>query len=130
MKQKLLLGSRLLLGLGFFIFGINGFLQFMPTPPMTAQAGELLGAFAKTGYFFPMIKIIEIVVGILLLSNFLAPLAVVLISPILIGITTIHLFLNPAGIPMMIFLHVLHGLLIYGYRDYYRRLFTKKATLN
>ena len=130
MKQKLQLGARLLLGLGFFIFGINGFLQFMPNPPVTAEAGALLGAFAKTGYFFPMIKIIELLVGVLLLANFLAPLAVVLITPILIGITTIHLFLNPAGIPMMIFLHVLHGVLVYGYREYYQGLLTKKAILN
>ena len=68
MKQKVQLGARVLLGLGFFIFGINGFLQFMPNPPVTAEAGALLGAFAKTGYFFPMIKIIEMLVGLLLLS--------------------------------------------------------------
>jgi hypothetical protein len=130
MKQKLQLGARLLFGLGFFIFGINGFLQFMPNPPMTAEAGALLGAFAKTGYFFPMIKTIELVVGVLLLSNFFAPLAVVLITPILIGITTIHLFLNPAGIPIMIVLHVLHGILVYGYRGYYQGLLTRKAALS
>jgi uncharacterized membrane protein YphA (DoxX/SURF4 family) len=129
MKQKVQLGARVLLGLGFFIFGINGFLQFMPTPPVTAEAGALLGAFAKTGYFFPMIKIIEILVGLLLLSNFFVPLALVLIAPVLVGITTIHLFLNPAGIPMMIFLHALHGFLVYSYRSYYQGLLTKKAIL-
>ena len=130
MKQKLQLGARLLLGLGLFIFGLNGFLQFMPTPPVSAEAGALLGAFAKTGYFFPMIKIIELLVGVLLLANFLAPLAVVIITPILVGITTIHIFLNPAGIPMMILLHALHGVLIYGYREYYQGPLTKKATQN
>ena len=129
MKQKSQLGARVLLGLGFFIFGINGFLNFMPTPPMTPEAGALLGAFAKTGYFFPMVKIIELLIGVLLLTNLYAPLAVVLISPILVGITTIHLFLNPAGIPMMIFLHVLHGILVFGYRGYYKGLFTSKAAL-
>jgi hypothetical protein len=129
MNKKLHMGARLIFGLGFFIFGINGFLHFMPNPPMTAEAGALMGAFVKTGYFFPMVKIIELVVGVLLLANFFAPLAVFLISPILFGITTIHLFLNPAGIPMMIFLHVLHAILIYGYRGYYTILFTKKAEL-
>jgi hypothetical protein len=127
MKQKLQLGTRLLLGLGMFIFGINGFLHFMPNPPMTEEAGALLGAFAKTEYFFPMIKIIEILVGVLLLSNVFAHLAVLLITPILVGIKTIHLFLNPAGIPIMIFLHALHGYLVYSYRNYYCGLFTKKA---
>ena len=130
MNKKLHMGARLLFGLGLFIFGLNGFLQFVPDPPVTAEAGALLGAFAKTGYFFPMIKIIELSVGVLLLANFLAPLAVVLITPILVGITTIHLFLNPAGLPIMIFLHILHGLTAYGYKDYYKSIFTKKAEVN
>lgn len=129
MKQKLQLGARLLLGLGFFIFGLNGFLQFMANPPVTPEAGALLGAFAKTGYFFPMVKIIELVTGLLLLANFFAPMAIILMTPILVGITTIHIFLNPAGIPMMILLHLLHGFLAYGYREYYQGLLTKKATL-
>jgi hypothetical protein len=128
MKQKLQLGTRILFGLAFFIFGLNGLLQFMPNPPATAEAGALLGAFAKTGYFFPMIKVIELAVGALLLANFFAPLAIVLIAPILVGITTIHLFLNPAGIPIMIVLHALHTFLAYSYRDYYQGLLTRKAT--
>jgi hypothetical protein len=98
----------------------------MPVPPMTPEAGQLLGAFAKTGYFFPMIKIIEIVVGLLLLTNLFAPLAVVLITPVLVGITTIHLFLNPAGLPMMIVLHLLHGILIAGYKKQFSGLFNLK----
>ena len=129
MKQKVQLGARILFGLGFVIFGLNGFLQFMPNPPVTAEAGALLGALAKTGYFFPMIKIIEIITGALILSNFFAPLAAVVITPILVGITTIHLFLNPAGLPMMIFLHVLHGILVYSYKEHYQGLLTKKAII-
>ena len=129
MKQKVFLGSRLLFGLAFVIFGLNGFLQFMPNPPVTPEAGALLGAFAKTGYFFPMIKVIEIVTGLMLLANIFAPLATVLIAPILVGITTIHLFLNPAGLPIMIFFHILHGIIAVGYKEYYQGLLTTKATV-
>ena len=129
MQTKVLLGSRLLFGLIFLFFGLNGFLQFIPNPPMAPEAGALMGAFAKTGYFFPMIKIIEIAVGVLLLANIFVPFAIVLITPILIGITTIHLFLNPAGLPMMIFLHAMHGFLVYGYKQYFSGLFTQKAAL-
>ena len=127
MNKKVHLGARLILGLGFLVFGLNGFLQFMANPPVTPEAGALLGAFAKTGYFFPMIKIIEILTGVMLLANILAPLAAVLMAPVLVGITTIHLFLNPAGIPMMVLLHVLHGIIVYGYRGYYKELFALKA---
>ena len=130
MKNKLHTGARILFGLGFFVFGLNGFLQFMEVPPVTAEAGALLGAFAATGYFFPMVKTVETAVGAMLLADVFSPLALVLIAPILVGITTIHLFLNPAGLPMMIILHLLHGFVAYGYRDYYQKLLTMKATSN
>lgn len=127
MKSKALLGARILFGLGFLVFGLNGFLQFMQNPPMTPEAGALMGAFAKTGYFFPMIKIVEIIAGLLILSGFYLPFALVFIFPVLVGITTIHLFLNPAGIPMMIFLHALHGFLVYGYWKNFSAVLELKA---
>lgn len=127
MKGKSVVIGRLVFGLGFVIFGLNGFFHFMPNPPMSQSAGELMGAFAKTGYFFPMIKFIEILIGIFLLSNFLVPLALTIIFPILVGITSIHLFLNPAGLPMLIVLHAIHGFLVYSYREFYKSLVTLKA---
>jgi uncharacterized membrane protein YphA (DoxX/SURF4 family) len=127
MKNKLHTGSRLLFGLAFFVFGLNGFLQFMANPPMSQEAGALMGAFAQTGYFFPLIKIIEIIVGLMFLTNLFVPLAAVLITPILVGITTIHLFLNPAGLPMMIILHLIHGFIAYGYKDYYTKVLSLKS---
>ncbi len=56
MNKKILTTARLLFGGSFFIFGINGFLHIIPNPAMTADMVALLEAFAKTGYFFPMIK--------------------------------------------------------------------------
>ena len=126
MNKKIQLTARLIFGLGFLVFGLNGFFQFIPDPPVSAEAGALLGAFAKTGYFFPMIKLIETMTGLLILSNFFAPLAVVIITPILVGITTIHLFLNPAGLPIIILLDILHGTLAYSYRGHYKGLFIRK----
>lgn len=130
MKEKLHTIIRILFGAAFLVFGLNGFLNFMPTPPMTPEAGALMAAFAQTGYFFPMVKIIEMLVGILLLSNTFAALATVLITPILVGITSIHIFLNPAGLPMMIVFHILHAYLAYGYKAYYSGILTRKATFS
>ena len=127
MNKNVHLGARLIFGAIFLIFGLNGFLKFLPTPPMSPEAGALLGAFAKTGYFFPMIKIIEIITALMILTNRLSALGTVLIFPILVGITTIHIFLNPEGLPMMIFIHILHGIIAYGYKDIYRPLFQVKS---
>ena len=129
MNKKLHTGARILFGLAFTIFGLNGFLHFMANPPVTAEAGALLGAFAKTEYFFPMVKVIELGAGLMLLTNMYSAFAAILITPILIGITTIHLFLNPAGIPIMILLHVLHAIVACGYRNHYRPIFTRYSEI-
>ena len=129
MKAKALSVARYIFGLALFIFGINGFLNFMPVPPMAPEAGALLGAFAKTGYFFPLIKTIETVVGLLLLVNLFVPLALVLITPVLVGITTIHLFLNPGGIPTMVVFHLFHGFLVLGYWSYFKSVLTVRANI-
>jgi len=47
-----------------------------------------------------------------------------------VGITTIHLFLNPAGLPMMMGLHALHGVIVFGYWDYFKPMFALKAKVS
>ncbi len=90
--------ARIVLGLILVLFGLNGFLQFMPMPEMTAEAGELMGAMAKAGYFFPIIAIVEIIVGILLLINKYTALALIVLFPIMLNAFLFHLFLDIAGI--------------------------------
>jgi uncharacterized membrane protein YphA (DoxX/SURF4 family) len=87
--------ARILLGLIFFIFGLNGFLQFIPAPPMTDAAGNFAGALAATGYFFPFLKATEVICGLLLLSGFAAPLALVILAPITLNILLFHGILTP-----------------------------------
>lgn len=127
MKSKTELVIRIFLGLILVIFGLNGFLNFMPTPPATAEAGALLGALAKTGYFFPFIKVVEIIVGVMLLSNNYAAFALVLFSPVLVGIAQINFILNPSGIPVTVVLFALHLFLVFQYREQYKTLLKRKV---
>lgn len=126
MKDKVFLGARLLLGAVFIIFGLNGFLGFIPTPPPSPEAGALLGAFAATGYFFPFIKVTEILVGVALVSGLFVPLALAIIFPIVVGIFQIHLFLAPSGLPIAIVLLVLHLVSTYANWDAYRSVVKMK----
>jgi putative oxidoreductase len=112
MQQKAATLARWALGLLFVVFGLNGFLRFFPVPPARPAAERLIGALIETNYFFPMIKAFEVLTGLLLLSNRLVPLALTLLAPILLGITSIHLFLNPEGLPLMAVLVALHAYLV------------------
>ena len=127
MKTNLILAGRLTLGLALVVFGLNGFLQFIPVPPPAPAAGALLGAFFKTGYFFPFIKIAEIFAGSLLLSNRLVPFALAFIFPIIIGFTQIHLFLDPAGLALPLILLAIHAFLTHGHWAYFKTVMTIKT---
>jgi putative oxidoreductase len=120
---------RCLLGAAFVLFGLDGFFHFIPIPPARPAAAQMIGALVRTGYFFQMVKAIETACGALLLANRLVPLALVLLAPLLVGITSIHLFLNPEGLPLMAVLLLMHGLLVRGYWEYLGPVLTARAAL-
>lgn len=95
---------RILLGLGFTVFGLNYFLSFMPPQdPPPAEAGAFLGALVSSK-LLTLVKLVEIGAGLLLLSNRFVPLALALLAPVLVGMVFFHAMLAPAGIvPALVF---------------------------
>ena len=57
--------ARILLGLPFFVGGLNGFLEFAPMPELTEPAAAFMGALVQTGYLLPLVKAIELLTGLL-----------------------------------------------------------------
>ena len=113
--------ARVLLGLAFFVFGLNGFLGFLPMPAHPAEAGAFLGALGATGYMFPLIKGTEVVVGALLLANRFVPLALALLAPITVNIVLFHAVLEPPQtLVMPAVLLGAHLLLAWTHRAAYR----------
>lgn len=124
MKSKAVIGARILLGLIFFVFGLNGFLNFLPQPPLDPKGLDFVMALVKTGYMFPVIKGTEVLVGILLLAGIAVPFALILLAPIALNILLFHLILSFApGLPLVIW--ALGLFLAWNYREKYAQLFTK-----
>lgn len=119
--------ARYLLGLIFFVFGLNGFLQFLPQPPLPESAMAFMGGLASTGYFFPVLKATEVIAGVLLLSGFAAPLALVILAPISIQIFLFHAILTPglANLVLPLAIVALHVTAATAYWGIYRPLFNK-----
>ena len=126
--SKLPLIARVLLGLPFVVFGLNGFLHFIPQPPMTGTAAELMGAMHASGYMLPLLFLTQLVGGLLVLSGRLTPLGLVLLAPILVQIIAFHAVLAPAGIGMGIFLTLIEIYLAWAYRDCFRPMFDAHPT--
>ncbi len=119
--------ARVLLGLVFLVFGLNGFLNFIPQPPMEGQAAAFMGGLGASGYFFPLLKATEVVVGALLLAGVFVPLALLVLAPVTLNILAFHAFLAPAGLPMAVILIALHLYLAYAYRGSFRGVLNSAA---
>jgi uncharacterized membrane protein YphA (DoxX/SURF4 family) len=118
--------ARYLLGLMFLVFGLNGFLHFIPMQPMLGLAGQFMGAvFASKLYV--VIFLLQTVSGILLLIGRYVPLALVLLGPVLFNILTFHIFMNPGGIGLGAFATILWFLVFYSVRANFAGIFAAKA---
>ncbi len=85
-----------LLGLVFFVFGLEFFLHFMPKQPMpTGDAGTFAGLLFTTGYL-KVIKVFEVTFGLLLLIPKTRALGLILIAPISVGILMFEIFIAKA----------------------------------
>lgn len=121
---------RILFGLMFTVFGLNGFLNFIPAPAAPPPEGAMTFAIAlmKTGYLMPLIKGTEVLAGVLLLLNRFVPLALVLLAPVVVNIVAFHVFLTPGQWTMAIVILALELSLAWAYRSAYRPLLTARAT--
>jgi uncharacterized membrane protein YphA (DoxX/SURF4 family) len=122
--------ARILLGLIFFVFGLNGFLNFLPEPstPLPDRALAFFGALMKTGYMIPLIKGTEVVVGILLLANRFVPLALVVVAPVIVNIFLFDTLLAPVGAILASAILTLELYLAWAYRNAYRSLLAWRTT--
>tara|TARA_R110000782_G_scaffold104737_3_gene192527 strand:- start:224 stop:613 length:390 start_codon:yes stop_codon:yes gene_type:complete len=116
-------------GLFLLIFGLNGFLNFFPLPEMTEEAGTFAGSLAQTGYIFPIVGALQIIVGILLIVNKFSPLTLIVIFPIMLNAFLLHLFLDPAGMAGSLVAIILNVFLFIAHRESYKNLFQMNPKL-
>jgi putative oxidoreductase len=65
--------ARYLAGVIFLVFGLNGFLNFIPMPPPGGVAGQFMGALYASHYLW-VIFAFQLVAAVLLLANRYVPL--------------------------------------------------------
>lgn len=118
--------ARILLGLMFFVFGLNGFLNFMHAP----LPGGLAGTFARAlvaSHFIWFVAAVQVIAGALLLVNRFVPLALALLAPVLYNILVFHITMQPSGLPPGLIASVLWLILVWRLRDYFAPLFVSRA---
>jgi len=118
--------ARILLGLVFLVFGLNGFLNFLHAPMPAGGAGQYMALLGPTIYM-QFVFLVQIVGGVLLLSGQFIPLALVLVGPVLVNILLFHITLQPAGLPPGLLTVVLWFIIFFGVRKYFAGIFVQKV---
>ena len=125
MKYAVLI-ARVLLGLIFTVFGLNGFLHFIhqppPTNPLAIQFFTAVGASGFAYFFFAF----QLLAGVLLLAGFFVPLALVILAAEIINILAYHITMDPAAIAPGLFALVLWLVAFAGYRQSFAGLLAAK----
>lgn len=117
MTKWITLVVRILLG-GLFAF--SGFTKFVPIVPqsmdgMPAEAVAFATALGESGYIMPLVAAVEVVAGLMLLTNRFVPLGLTLLAPIVVGIVGFHVFLAPSGVVMVLVIAVMEVYLAWAY---------------
>jgi uncharacterized membrane protein YphA (DoxX/SURF4 family) len=110
----------------FTVFGLNGFLNFIPQPPLANPVTiQFLGA-VSTSHFAAFFFALQVLGGLLLLSGFFVPLALTVLAAELYNILAFHLTMAPGTIPGALVACVLWILVFLQYRESFKGIFSAK----
>jgi hypothetical protein len=120
--------SRFLLGFIFLVFGLNGFLHFIPMPPPSGVAGQFLGSMFVTKYLV-FVFAIQLIGGVLLLISRYVPLALTILGPIIVNILLFHVLMNPAGFGLALLVAILWGVVFVSVRSAFAGIFQARVAI-
>ncbi|HEY1428661.1 MAG TPA: DoxX family membrane protein [Candidatus Tumulicola sp.] len=120
--------ARYLLGLIFFVFGLNGFLQFIPVPPGLPQPIVTFTQLLMSTHYIYLTAGCQVLAGALLLINRYVPFALVMLAAIIVNILTVHITMFPQTlVPMPILVVILWFLVAWPLRANFAGILAAKA---
>src|ERR1700756_1459969 len=114
--------ARYLAGVIFLVFGLNGFVNFIPLPPPGGIAGQFMGALYASHYLW-VIFAFQVIAAVLLLVNRYVPFAVAVLAPVIVNILFFHALMAPSGLPLALFVAVLWAVIFVDVRRAFAGLF-------
>jgi putative oxidoreductase len=112
--RYVILGARVLQGLIFLVFGLNGLLHFFSMPLPTGDALTWFGIMV-THHWINFVAVVQLVGGLLLLVGRFVPLGLTLLAPVIVNILLYHALLWPHGYVLAILVLILELFLLAVY---------------
>jgi uncharacterized membrane protein YphA (DoxX/SURF4 family) len=114
--SKLVTAARIVLGLIFTLSGLNHVFALVLLPPMSGATALFWSGLQQTGYFLPLLGVVEVVAGALMLSGRWLPLALAMVAPIAVNVVAFHAVLAPEGLPIAALVLAVGGFLAWRHR--------------
>src|SRR5260370_23098057 len=90
--------ARYLAGVIFLVFGLNGFLNFIPLPPPGGIAGQFMAPLYASHYLWVIFAFQVIAAALLLVTRYL-PFAVAVLAPVIANILGFPAWMSPSALP-------------------------------
>jgi putative oxidoreductase len=90
--------ARYLLALVFIVFGLNGFLHFIPQPPPSSELAQQYFTVMFTSHYLIFVFGLQLIAGMLFFFPRTVPLALTIAGPIIVNILLFHALMDPGGI--------------------------------
>jgi uncharacterized membrane protein YphA (DoxX/SURF4 family) len=123
-NRYLVVAVRILLGLVMLASGISGLLMGNSAKGVPPQMVAFTQVFWASG-IFQMVKITEVVAGLMLLLGIFPALAILFLAPDVVGIVIVNARLMPSFLWIGVVVLVLTAYLGYAYWDKYKLIFSR-----
>ena len=120
--------ARVLLGIIFLVVGLNGFLHFLPQPPMPDGLAKQYVDVLQASHYMVLVFAVQIVSGLLFLANRYVPLALALIAPVIVNILLFHALMAPSGIGPGVLVTFLWIVIAFSVRSAFAGLLQRRVT--
>ena len=125
MKKIILFIVSLLFGLLFINSGLNKLFHYLPVPDdLPENLVRVMAAFDEIGWLMPLVAVVEIIGGVLVITNRFRALGAIMLFPIIIGILLTHIFNTQSGIVLPVVFLAINGWMMIENRQKYRALFS------
>jgi uncharacterized membrane protein YphA (DoxX/SURF4 family) len=125
-NKKLVITVRILLGLMFLGSGLGGLLAGSSLKGVPENMIPIMKSLLESGIFH-MIKVTEVVSGLMLIFGLYPALATIFIAPVCVGIIVFNAMVSPENLWGGVVVGLPTIYLGYAYRDKYRPLFDRKG---
>ena len=122
--------ARYLLALVFLVFGLNGFLHFIPQPPPTSELAQQYFTVLSTSHYLMLVFGLQLIAGVLFLFRRTVPLALTISGPLIVNILLFHALMDPGGMVPGLVVTALWFVIFWQFREAFYGIFFAETQID